>query len=198
MYPYVLGCGTGPLGRRAGCAAQEFRSQPINTPHTVEGLGLILGHGMSRFDPVPGRPNSIAPGKRPLHNMCPTIVFRAGRPVMALGATGGRRIPNAVFQVLLSFIGEGRSLQDAVAMPRLHTEGDTNIHAERAVPEADIKHLKRVGYKIQKPLPTFVYALEQDATRESGSAALGIADYVADEGRPPGIREPHPIVTRGR
>src|SRR5205823_3358690 len=53
---------------------------------TVEGLGLILGHGLSRFDPRPGRPNSPGPGKRPLHNMCPTVVLRAGRPVLALGA----------------------------------------------------------------------------------------------------------------
>src|SRR5439155_11577341 len=63
---------------------------------TVDGLGLILGHGMSRFDPRPGRPNSIAPGKRPLHNMCPTVVTRGGKPVLALGATGGRRIPNTL------------------------------------------------------------------------------------------------------
>src|SRR5205085_5831099 len=57
---------------------------------TVPGLGLVLGHGMSRFDPRPGRPNSVGPGKRPLHNMCPTVVTRNGTPVIALGATGGR------------------------------------------------------------------------------------------------------------
>ena len=163
----------------------------------VDGLGLILGHGMSRFDPVPGRPNSVAPGKRPLHNMCPTIVFREGRPVLALGATGGRSIPNAIFQVLLSVIGEGTSLEEAARVPRLHTEGGMNIHAEAGVSKADIKHLEQIGYKIQQPLPSFVYAVEQHATKQ-GSAIIGTADYVAEEEKPPGIREPNPIVTRAK
>src|SRR4051812_10958361 len=73
---------------------------------TVDGLGLILGHGNSRFDPVPGRANSIAPRKRPLDNMCPTIVLQNGRPSYAIGAVGGRRIPNAVFQVLMKIIDD--------------------------------------------------------------------------------------------
>src|SRR5205814_93113 len=72
---------------------------------TVDGLGLILGHGMSRFDPRPGHPNCPGPGKRPLHNMCPTIVLKGGVPVVALGARGGRRIPNAVFEVLTALVG---------------------------------------------------------------------------------------------
>ena len=49
---------------------------------TVEGLGLILGHGMSRFNPRSGHPNSPGPGKRPLHNMCPTIVLRGGKAIL--------------------------------------------------------------------------------------------------------------------
>src|SRR5262249_29531268 len=59
---------------------------------TVAGLGLILGHGMARFDPRPGRPNSPGPSKRPLHNMCPTVLLREGKPILAIGGTGGRRI----------------------------------------------------------------------------------------------------------
>src|SRR4030095_5249891 len=71
---------------------------------TVAGLGLILGHGMSRFDPHPDHPTAPGSGKRPLHNMCPTIVLREGRAVLALGATGGRMIPNAVLNVLAHFV----------------------------------------------------------------------------------------------
>jgi gamma-glutamyltranspeptidase/glutathione hydrolase len=171
---------------------EEFGAQVA-----VDGLGLILGHGMSRFDPVPGRPNSVAPGKRPLHNMCPTIVFRQRRPVLALGGTGGRRIPNAVFQVLLGVVAERRSLQDAVAIPRLHTEGGLDIHAERAWPEADTKYLKSIGYKIQNPLPSFVYAVQQGA-KGSGSAMLGVADISSVNGTPIGIRDVRPDVTHAR
>src|SRR5260370_38556953 len=72
---------------------------------TVEGLGLMLGHGMARFDPRPGRPNSVGPGKRPLHNMCPTVVLKDGRAVLALGGPGGRRTPNAGFDVLTAHVG---------------------------------------------------------------------------------------------
>lgn len=67
---------------------------------TVDGLGLTLGHGMSRFDPNPGHPNCPGPGKRPLHNMTPTIVARQGESLFAIGAAGGRKIPNTVFGIL--------------------------------------------------------------------------------------------------
>ena len=73
-----------------------------------------------------------------------------------------------------------------------------NIHAEAGVSKADIEHLKQIGYKIQPPLPSFVYAVERAATKIENSAATGIADYVAEEEKPPGIREPNPIVTRAQ
>src|SRR5439155_4032384 len=85
---------------------------------TVDGLGLVLGHGMSRFDPRPGRPNSPGPGKRPLHNMCPSIVTRDGKPVLALGATGGRRIVNTVCDALAYRIGLGKTFAEMVKSPR--------------------------------------------------------------------------------
>src|SRR5205823_6923851 len=102
---------------------------------TVDGLGLVLGHGMSRFDPRPGRSNSVGPGKRPLHNMCPTVVTRDGKPVLALGATGGRKIPNTLFDVLAYTVGEGRPLAEAVLGPRMHTEGDMQLTLEAKWPE---------------------------------------------------------------
>src|SRR5262245_45455229 len=71
---------------------------------TVDGLGLTLGHGMSRFDPHPGSPNSPGPGKRPVHNMCPSLVLRDGVPVLAVGCAGGVRIPNCVFEVLRNYL----------------------------------------------------------------------------------------------
>src|SRR5262249_17974793 len=77
---------------------------------TIDGLGLVLGHGMLRFAPRPGRANSPAPGKRPLHNMCPVVVTRDGKPVLALGAVGGRRIVNTVFEVLAYRLGQSLPL----------------------------------------------------------------------------------------
>jgi gamma-glutamyltranspeptidase/glutathione hydrolase len=116
---------------------------------TVDGLGLVLGHGMSRFEPKPGHPNSPRPGRRPLNNMCPTIVFRQQRPVAALGATGGRRIPNTLVDVLSQLLGRGRPLPEAARAPRLHTEGDATLRLAPGWNEADTEYLKSVGYQIE-------------------------------------------------
>jgi gamma-glutamyltranspeptidase/glutathione hydrolase len=129
---------------------------------TVDGLGLILGHGMSRFDPRPGQPNSVGPGKRPLHNMCPTVVLRRGVPVAALGAAGGRRIPNAVFHVLTQFAGRGLSLEAAVAAPRLHTEGGLSVIADDKYPEDQARDLKKVGYTVSRGACALVSAVSFD------------------------------------
>jgi gamma-glutamyltranspeptidase/glutathione hydrolase len=129
---------------------------------TVDGLGLVLGHGVSRFDPRPGRANSPAPGKRPLHNMCPTVVTKAGKPVLALGATGGRRIPNTVFDVLSYRLGHGLPLSNAVKTPRMHTEGDTALALEAAWPAAVSDHLKAVGYTVRTGPGANLNAIERD------------------------------------
>jgi gamma-glutamyltranspeptidase/glutathione hydrolase len=138
---------------------------------TVDGLGLILGHGMVRFDPHPDRPNAPGPGKRPLHNMCPTIAVRDGQPVLALGGRGGRRIPNTVLDVLLARIGQGRSLAEAVAAPRLHTEGDTNLALEATWPAAEVKRLKEIGYTTRVGPGAVLHAIERDPRTGTLAAA---------------------------
>jgi len=115
---------------------------------TVPGLGLTLGHGMSRFDPQPGHPNAPGPRKRPLHNMCPTVVSRGGRPVLALGGAGGRRIPNSLLDVLLSAIVDGASVDEAVAAPRVNTEGGLDIGFEAKWPPEEQAFFKSAGYNV--------------------------------------------------
>ena len=129
---------------------------------TVDGLGVVLGHGMSRFDPSPGHPNSVRPLRRPLNNMCPTIIFRDDQPVAALGATGGRRIPNTIFSVLLALVGRGLPLPEAFAVPRLHTEGDTKLQLAKGWNEATVEHLKRVGYTIESGQGANLNAIARD------------------------------------
>lgn len=143
---------------------------------TVDGLGLLLGHGMSRFEPAPGRLNSIAPGKRPLDNMCPSIVLKDGRPVVALGGVGGRRIPNAIYQVLLQLLANGRELNDAVHAPRIHTEGGLDLHVEKGIPKGDIDYMRQIGYKIAPPIGAFVSAVEYTADKEGRPMILAAAD----------------------
>jgi gamma-glutamyltranspeptidase/glutathione hydrolase len=128
---------------------------------TVDGLGLTLGHGMSRFDPRPGRANSIAPGKRPLHNMCPTIVTKGRKAVLALGATGGRRIPNTVFDALAYRVGQDCAIAEAVKAPRVHTEGDVNLVLEASRPDAIGDHLKLVSYTVKTGPGATLSAIER-------------------------------------
>ena len=116
---------------------------------TVDGIGLTLGHGMSRFDPRPNHPNSPGPDKRPLHNMCPTIVLRDGHPIMALGARGGRLIPNAVFEVLAQFVGLGKDMTAAIAAPRIHTDGNATVQFEKPWPEEEAAAAARIGYVVK-------------------------------------------------
>jgi gamma-glutamyltranspeptidase / glutathione hydrolase len=65
-------------------------------------------------------PTAIAPRKRPLSSMTPTILAQGGMPVMALGSPGGSRIITTVFQVLANVFDHGLSLEAAVAAPRYH------------------------------------------------------------------------------
>ena len=115
---------------------------------TVDGIGLTLGHGMSRFDPQPDHPNAPGPGKRPLNNMVPAIVTRGARAVLAVGGRGGRKIPNAMLAFLAKYIFEDTALDEALAAPRLHTEGTTNISLEKTWPEPDRESLAQFGYKV--------------------------------------------------
>ncbi len=93
--------------------------------------GIVMNNGMMWFDPRPGTPNSIAPGKRPLCNMCPVIVKENDRPVIAVGASGGRRIMASVFQVM-SFISDfGMSVDEAAHHPRIDVSSTDTVTADR-------------------------------------------------------------------
>lgn len=113
---------------------------------TVDGLGLTLGHGMSRFDPNPGHPNCPGPSKRPLHNMVPCIVTRNGQSLFAMGGAGGRRIPNTVFSILRAAVLFNMPLTDALSTTRMHTEGTLNVSLTASTPGGDQEYLKTLGY----------------------------------------------------
>lgn len=140
----------------------------------VDELGIVLGHGMSRFDPRPGLPNSPGPRKRPITNMCPTIVTRAGSPVLALGGAGGTRIPNSIYEVLLSYVGLSDSMDAAMNSPRLDTQGSLTVGLEKKHPPADEAFFKTLGYTTSRVTPAMVGAVEyQPATRTTRGMTAG-------------------------
>ena len=96
--------------------------------------GILMNNGVMWFDPRPGRPNALAPATRPLTNMCPTILVGDDGRRLALGASGGRRIMPAVFQ-LLSFVADyGMDLDAAFHQPRLDVSGGDTVLADPKLP----------------------------------------------------------------
>jgi gamma-glutamyltranspeptidase / glutathione hydrolase len=98
--------------------------------------GITMNNGMLWFDPEPNRPNSIAPGKRPLCNICPVVVTKDGKPWFCIGASGGRRIVPAVTQLSLMLIDRGLDVETAFHHPRIDVSGVGPIRVNRDLPDA--------------------------------------------------------------
>ena len=112
------------------------------------GTGVVLNNGMMWFDPVPGRVNSIRPGMRALNNMTPALVLDRGRALMAVGASGGRRITNCVTQLISKVVDFGLGPQAAIDAPRV----DCSLPATAVDPrlgEELIAGLRERGHRVQ-------------------------------------------------
>lgn len=129
------------------------------------GTGVMLNNEMDDFTVklgvpnlyglVQGQTNAIAPGKRPLSSMSPTIVTKDGKPVMVLGTPGGSRIITAVAQTLVHAIDYGMTLQEAVDAPRFHQQwlpDVTNVENFALSPDTQ-KMLVGMGHQFGAPQP---------------------------------------------
>lgn len=127
---------------------------------TVPGLGFLLNDEMDDFASKQGVPNmfgliqgpanSIAPGKRPLSSMTPTIVLKDGRVRFVLGSPGGARIITTVANILLSSSEEGLNIQAAVDAPRFHHQYLPDVvYMEPGFAGATIAGLRARGYTLK-------------------------------------------------
>ena len=108
--------------------------------------GILLQNRAGGFRVQPGHPNCIAPGKRPLHTIIPSLVTKAGRAVMPFGVMGGQYQPVGQTHVLTNMLDYGCDVQEAIDMPRgLHYEGVYQL--EDGVPAAIVEGLKKLGHK---------------------------------------------------
>jgi gamma-glutamyltranspeptidase/glutathione hydrolase len=160
--------------------------------------GFFLNDEMDDFTAKPGAPNvfglvqgkanAVAPGKRPLSSMTPTIVFKDGKPVLVLGTPGGSRIITTVLEVIVNFIDHGMPLQQAIDAPRIHHQWlpDTIGAEPFALSAVTVQVLTAMGYKIV-PLEPW----------GSGNAveAIGIASPDGSDARAPQF--PRPAVFYG-
>ena len=132
---------------------------------TAAGTGVLLNNEMDDFTSkvgvpnlyglVQGEANAIAPGKRPLSSMSPTIVTKDGKPVMVVGTPGGSRIITAVLHTLINVVDYGMTVQEAVDAPRFHQQWlpeSTNVEALALSPDTR-KILEGWGHKLAGPQP---------------------------------------------
>ncbi|MDW8059699.1 MAG: gamma-glutamyltransferase [Thermomicrobium sp.] len=110
--------------------------------------GILMNNGMFWFDPEPGHANSIEPGKRPLANMAPTFVFSDDRLFLVLGAMGGRRIIDAVAQVVSNVVDHRLGIQAAISAPRIDCSVQPSAVSARIDPRA-IAELERRGHRLE-------------------------------------------------
>jgi gamma-glutamyltranspeptidase/glutathione hydrolase len=113
----------------------------------VPGTGVLLNNGMMWFDPEPGRPNSVAGGKRPLNNMAPLLVLEDGRALASLGASGGRRIMNCNAQLVMNLLDHGLTVQPAILAPRIDASTPDLIASVR-LPAATLAALASLGHNV--------------------------------------------------
>jgi gamma-glutamyltranspeptidase/glutathione hydrolase len=137
------------------CATQSL-SLHFGAGVVPPGTGVVLNDSMSNFAfNDPGSINYVAPGKRPRSTIAPTLVLRAGRPVLAIGIPGASRIPTALLQALLDRLALDRPLAEAIGDTRVHFDrnwrkGDEeSLEAERSLPATDAAELRRLGWKVE-------------------------------------------------
>jgi gamma-glutamyltranspeptidase/glutathione hydrolase len=163
---------------------------------TVPGLGFVLNDEMDDFASAPGsanmfglvqgEPNAIAPRKRMLSSMSPTIVLGDNdQPDLVLGAAGGSRIITTVFEEMSNVLDFGMDVADAVTAPRFHQQDlpDVLLLEPHALPDAVRAALERMGHPTQEaahiadaPAIGRIGGLWEGAAepRRDGSLALGL------------------------
>lgn len=144
--------------------------QSYGSKVVAEGLGFFLNDEMGDFNPQPGvttskgqigtKPNLIAPGKRMLSSMTPTILLKDGKPVLIVGSPGGRTIINSVLQVILNHVDHKMNVAQAVEMPRFHHQwlpDQINFEHFSFAPEVQIKLKEKGHHLIELPIGLVAY-----------------------------------------
>lgn len=137
----------------------------INTTYgskvVVPGTGVVLNNEMDDFSAQPGRANffglvgaeanAVAPGKRPLSSMSPTLVLKDGKPVLSLGAAGGPTIITQTLLAILHHVDFGRSPAEALAQPRFHHQWSPDeLRIEKKFPASVRRELARRGHRLKE------------------------------------------------
>jgi gamma-glutamyltranspeptidase / glutathione hydrolase len=129
--------------------------------YSVDGAGFLLNNEMDDFSAKPGAPNAfgllggeanaIAPGKRPLSSMAPTIVLKGGAPYLVTGSPGGATIITVVAQELLNVLAYGMNVAEATAAARIHHQWQPDtVITERGISDDTLRLLESRGFILPK------------------------------------------------
>lgn len=124
-------------------------------------FGIVLNNEMDDFAAIPGRPNAfgliqseanaVAPGKKPLSSMSPTIVVRDGQAIFAAGGSGGPRIISATLQMMLNVLRFGMTPAEAVNQPRFHHQWlPETLYLEPGLMKTAADTLRKKGHQLQQ------------------------------------------------
>jgi gamma-glutamyltranspeptidase / glutathione hydrolase len=133
-----------------GTAVSFTHSIGIGSGVVTPGLGFIHNNGLDAFDRRPGRPNSIAPGKRPVTGGGPTMLFQDGALRYVLGSPHGSWKVSSMAQTLPNLIDFGMDPVDAVSAPRVHCEfAPDELRVDTFFPPDLAGEMERLGYRIR-------------------------------------------------
>jgi gamma-glutamyltranspeptidase/glutathione hydrolase len=116
---------------------------------TVPGTGIVLGHGMCRLDPRPGRINSVAGGKCPLNNTSPMLISLPDRQI-AIGLPGGRMIISSMVRAAQLLVDRGYSPAQAAAARRLHVTTAEPLTLEDGISKEVSRGLTALGHSVNR------------------------------------------------
>ena len=163
------------------------------------GTGFLLNNEMDDFTVkigvpnlfglVQGEANSIAPGKRPLSSMSPTLLLRDGEPYAVLGSPGGSRIISITLQTILNLVDHGMELQEAVNAPRIHHQWlPDEIFAETRALSPDTRRiLEAMGHKVTVQSPWGATAAIVRPRLPSATPSAGAPDSALSGRMRPGL-----------
>jgi gamma-glutamyltranspeptidase/glutathione hydrolase len=125
----------------------------------AEGTGILLNNELDDFSAKPGVPNAygliggdanaVAPGKRPLSSMSPTIVLADGAPFLVTGSPGGSRIITTTLQVIMNVIDHGMNIAEATYAPRVHHQWlPDELRVEEGLSPDTIRLLEQKGHNV--------------------------------------------------
>ena len=166
----------------AGNAVSLTHTLGSSSGVVTPGLGFGYNDYMNCFDPRPGHPNSVRPGKTRVTMMTPTMVFDGDRLRVCIGAPGGTKIVTGVLQVLVHVLDQGMTPVEAVSAPRIDFQGDV-VQMEARIPVTVSGGLEKLGYRVNRRTLNYdSYFSRPQVIVAAGDRLVGASDPRKDGG----------------